>query len=61
MRLSVAAHKAMEMPDRGKHGKRYGCFPQSLEIALRFPHSHRHDLGQEVFKQPARQNQRHQP
>jgi hypothetical protein len=64
MRLSVIAHKAMEMPDSGKHGKRYSRFPPfplSLEIALRFPHSHRHDRGQEVFKEPARQNPRRQP
>jgi len=49
MRLSVTAHKAMEMPNRGKHGKRYSRFPPfplSLEIALRFPHFHHHGLGQ---------------
>jgi hypothetical protein len=38
--------KAVGMMGSGKHGKRYSRFPPfplPLEIALRFPHSHRLD------------------
>ncbi len=38
------AKKAVEMPRRGKRGKPtagFPLFPPRLEIALRFPHSHR--------------------
>jgi hypothetical protein len=45
--------KAVEMTGSGKHGKRYSRFPPfplPLEIALRFPHSHRHDQDESFSK-----------